>query len=448
MKRHNEREVTATGCFLTLAALGAVLMPQGGLLAAAAPPIVIQPAPSPAPAPTPAPSGRPAQGPPDGLIPPAPGGRPPRDLTPQQPDIIPVTPAPTPAPAGEAPVAPQPRAEGAIRPATNLPNARGRDQRGTQLPNQQGPRGEVRTLPPAEQPTAGAPVPDLLPEPEGETNIDAPAAQTDATPVPEADAAPLLGIAWPWLAAALAALLALGAWLLLRRKASPVAPVEWEQPAAEVAPAPRAAADPRPEVAEPLAAHLPEPVAAPVPEVATPAPATSARKGLAKTAPQLSLEPLSATATLINLRMRYALTVTNGGKTAISVSQLTDRLFTGTDANEALLQRWMADAQTQGGAAIDGAEIAAGESWRREAEIVMPLAEVRGVQIGARSVFLPVLAVALSYRHATGVGAVARAFVIGREGGSDGRLAPLRFDIGARGVQPIAARDTGIGTGD
>lgn len=157
----------------------------------------------------------------------------------------------------------------------------------------------------------------------------------------------------------------------------------------------------------------------------------------------LSIEPLAASTTLINLRLRYAVTAHNAGDSDAELTGHAAAIFTGSGAQEAMLRAWFAAAPAAAGTL---ATVPAGGTLRIERDVTVPLGQVNAMQAGGRLVLLPVLALALSYRHGTGLGSVARAFVVGKAGDAGGKLAPLQLDKGMGGFGALEARDSGIGT--
>jgi hypothetical protein len=158
----------------------------------------------------------------------------------------------------------------------------------------------------------------------------------------------------------------------------------------------------------------------------------------------LAVEPLAASTTLVNLRLRYAVTLTNMTDGDIEITGAAATLFTGAGAQEAVLRQWFDAAAL---ASQSDAIVPAKGALRLENDVVVPLRDVHAMEARGKIVILPVLVLAFAYRHATGVGKLARAFVVGGADGTaerGGKLAPLLLDQGMRGFGPLAARDSGI----
>ncbi len=426
--------------------------------------------------PAPAPTG-PVAGPPDGRIPPATprsnGPPPPVIVTP--PTSSPVTPRPAPvAPASVAP----PSDPSLVPSAVPSPDA-GAPGNGAAAPRptlRTPPRTDaVRARPgaaPAAAPLApadGLPLPPAGAAPnlpsvdEGAGAAPPPGAAADAGADagagadPESDATAGDGVAsasdggwvsWlPYGAGALALLLA-GWWLGRRRGrheqrsdddwavTTPDAPAAAPEPPvrqpSSVAPAPA------PRTPEPAAADAALAAVPPVPAV----PAAAAKPS--RVQPEriaIALTPVAASSTLVNLRLRYAVTLTNISKAAITGGRLRLALLTGRQVQEAVIRQWY-DAE-DAHATLDIPAIAAGASADITGEIALPLSAVQHLGLKDRMLVVPIIAAVARYTHARGVGHAARSFVIGIEGTGD-KLAPLPMDRGPASFAPLAARDIGI----
>lgn len=156
---------------------------------------------------------------------------------------------------------------------------------------------------------------------------------------------------------------------------------------------------------------------------------------------RIEVEPIAASTTLVNLRLRYALIISNLSDASISVTQHADALLAGNRADEAAIRQWLA---SPGGASGLTGDVAAGSSLRLERELVVPLTQLSAVLTRGKPLLVPVLLQSVSYRHATGVGQTGRTFVIGKPGAGEERLGALPLDQGMGGFGPLAARDVGI----
>ncbi len=365
--------------------------------------------PAPAPAPAPAPSGGVA-GPPDGLIAPPPPRtqRPfpnsqifPQPVQPSGPIVQPLPPrrpgpTPAPRPTGRVP-APAPTA---AVPAPTRPS-------------------DTIAAPPTSEP--------LLPPVIAETGAPPPIADVPAAPSAiEAEQIP----EWLPLAAigGLFALLGAG-WLFRRSRRTRLA---LPAPAAEETP-PLPAVTP---VAKPAA---PRSAAAAQPAAAT---ALGRRADI-----DIVFEPLSAQSTLLNLRLRYAVTVRNMGQVAAEPVTLRIGLFAGSQVQPQGISQWFGLGDQPLHHAVD--RVAAGQEYRFEGELAAPLDALNPITVDGRVLAVPLVAVDARYNHGAGDapidGQSARAFVIGREPQREGaKLAPFRLDQGPTSFAPLGHRDTGI----
>lgn len=224
-------------------------------------------------------------------------------------------------------------------------------------------------------------------------------------------------------------------WWAMRRKRQPL-----RLPAPEQIDVPQSA---------PLPAAAPRPTQALDPATPKPTTSKSLGKSLGRRADlTLTLEPLAAQSTLINLRIRYAVTVHNGGSIAAAPVSLRMGMFAGSQAHPQGITIWLG--QSDAAQHDQTPVIAPGESHRFEGELAAPLEALNPLTIDGRTLAIPILAVDIRYGHEDGeapiAGQAARAFVVGREPGKAGaKLAPFRLDQGPTSFAPLGQRDTGIG---
>ncbi len=154
----------------------------------------------------------------------------------------------------------------------------------------------------------------------------------------------------------------------------------------------------------------------------------------------------------MNLRIRYAITVTNNGSIDAANIAVRIGLFAGSGVNPQGIGQWIG---LDGEAPHHGiASVAAGGAHRFEGELAAPLDALDPMTVDGRRLAIPLVAVDARYGHAPGEapieGQCARSFVIGREpmrkdGSAPAKLAPFRIDQGPASFAPLGLRDTGIG---
>lgn len=394
---------------------------------------------------TPMPSSGQVQGPPDGLIAPPPANGP-----------VP-TPSPSPTPAPSPPPSPAPVAPPVID-ATNLPAA-------TPLVRPAAPRSApAREAGPRERDVRGdvtAPTVDAAPISNAVPPVAAPAPTTEIVapdgpaPTTESDAplVPESGNAMPeWLPLAAlggVAMLGIGFALWWRRKSrgdsaiaaddavNPPVELDGELAVKNIGGGGAGQIPDRSQDRSPLRTP------ADVPAQAAPARAITGRRADIIVA----FEPLTAQATLINFRMRYAITLTNAGQAKATPILVRVGMFAGTNANPQGVSTWYGQPIEPDHLRIES--IGAGEMHRFESEMAVPLDALNPLVIEGRAMAIPLIAIDARYFHGEGEapldGQTARAFVVGRDSGVAGaKLAPFRLDQGSMSFAPLGQRDTGI----
>ncbi|QJQ32028.1 hypothetical protein GV829_05800 [Sphingomonas lacunae] len=160
-----------------------------------------------------------------------------------------------------------------------------------------------------------------------------------------------------------------------------------------------------------------------------------------------NFETLNAQSTLINFRLRYAITLRNEGDAMARTVDIRVGLFAGHQAHPQGIASWYEQPLEDGHHRIE--TIAPGETIRFEGELAAPLDALNPLVIDGKSMAIPLVAVDARYHHGPGEalldGQTARAYVVGRETGVEGaKLAPFRLDQGPMSFHPLGQRDTGI----
>ncbi|MBW0144317.1 hypothetical protein [Sphingomicrobium clamense] len=321
------------------------------------------------------------------------------------------TPAPTPAPTPPPSTAPtRPSSTGSPPPArTNSPISRPEPP----PPGSAGSSGRLTPVPPTRI-NPGA----VVPEERG--------APVDLPPPPEGFTPPESGTAaWPWLLALLA-LIGAGAFAWHRRRSGLALA---GGPALERAPAPQPA--PRP-------APTPPPPQPETPKAPPAAPAGVITSSVLKPDLEIDVEPVRAVFSEEGLALDYRMTIANKGHgEARGLTIRQDFLFaSGTQAND--FDEFL-------GRPVDAEDkplpttIPPGTAIGLDAKAFLPLNKARAVIFEGRQLLLPILA--LGVRHGGQASAhkpdAHGMWLIGRTGGSDGRMAPIRADQGPRIIRDL-----------
>jgi hypothetical protein len=270
-------------------------------------------------------------------------------------------------------------------------------------------------LPQAEPSLPAQTLPAPLPEP-----------QIAPAPVPAPAPAEPQGSGWLWPAAGAALLLALGAFLLLRRRRT----LAGRESARDSA---------RGELGEALLAR-PEPE--PGPE-AQPEPAvTAAQETPAAPRPwiELDIAPERAAATENEVYVRYALTMTNRGDADARNIRIDPRLFNAGAEGE-MLAFFQGPIHDQSGS--PHVVLQPGGSIKLNGQVAMPNAELREIELAGRRIFVPMVAINVAYDWADGgAGRTSRSWLVGREAEvPTEKMGPFRLDLGPRIYRSVGRRE-------
>ena len=319
------------------------------------------------------------------------------------------SPAPTPAPT------PAPQPSRAL--PTPVPPPSGAGARaGQAAPPPRRPDGQVGNVTPVAPPQT----------PREIRTLDAGGPPFDRSGAPEGLTAPESGVAnWPWLIALLGLIgAALFAWQLRRQRVATAG-----GPALERAPAPT----PTP---TPAAPRTPAPDSSPrsAPTIPTGTITTSALK------PELTLEvePVRAVFSDEGFSLDYRLTIANVGHGAAQRPTIRhDWLFaSATQAEE--FDSFLARPVGADDKPLPQS-IPPQSAIRLDARAIMPLDKARAIIVEGRQLLLPILALGVRHGHQapSQKPAAHGMWLIGRAGGSDGRMAPIRADQGPRVIRDV-----------
>lgn len=287
-------------------------------------------------------------------------------------------------------------------------------------PSETAPR--IETAPVAAAPAGISPLPTADPTP-----VDTAPVEAAPLPPPMAQAPPPAsranepeGAGWLWPAAGGALILLLGVfWLLRRRRAQ--AAFERARDAA------------RGELGAVLRTPEPAPVPVPQPEPEPEAPA-SPRPWL-----ELDIVPERASATEAEAVVHYALTITNQGDCEARNIRIDPRLFNaGAEGDMAAFFQGPIHDQSGSPQVV----IAPGGKLKLTAQVAMPMAEVREIEMAGRRIFVPMVAINVAYDWAGGTGRTSRSWLVGREAQSpQAKMGPFRLDLGPRIYRSVGRRE-------
>lgn len=237
---------------------------------------------------------------------------------------------------------------------------------------------------------------------------------------------------WAWLLAALALLGGLVYYLRSRTG-------RW-QPAVGVPlneAKPDAAGDTARRDASPeKAAPAPSPPAAsppPAPAVVA-APIAQSGEGI-----EVTFLPDYAAATFTRVAMRYAVTVRNTGAEPVAGLTLHAAMIPASAGQDAEVAAFVADDSAEVVHRIES--LAPGEAIEIEGEMALPLNQARAVRYGQRLLFVPVAAFAFRFTRDTRACLVPLAYMVGVDsGGAQGKMGPLRLDLGPKTYSQVGQR--------
>lgn len=332
------------------------------------------------------------------VLPPQPGEAPGRPAAP-------AAPPPSPSPAPRASPAPQPAPREVTAPSPRAEAAASRAGAPEDTSVENLPAG------PAESGAAPAPPPA--------------APQLPAEP-PEREAGADASAAFPWpiALAALAALLALGAILLIRRRRRSPGPADEAasaEAAVETAPSPMAAA--------PVAAPAPPPPAPPPPPAA---PATGGAAPL--TVVGMRFEPRELRLSLVYATLAYEIVLTNLGRAPCGPLRLVGDMISAHASLGSAVQ--LAPDALQ--PLHDAAHLAPSDTLALRGQLRLPLSDVRVIGDARQAMFIPLVRLRLEMEDSGQTVAPTRVFAVGRAApGAQAQLAPVRLDLGPRAIDDL-----------
>ena len=235
---------------------------------------------------------------------------------------------------------------------------------------------------------------------------------------------------WPWLLAALALLGGLAYYLRSRTSRWQPAvgvPLNEVKPDADGDTALRDASPGKATPAPPLAAPPPAPAA-------VAAPVAQSGEGI-----EVTFLPDYAAATFTRVAMRYAVTVRNTGAEPVKGLALRAAMIPASARQDAEVAAFIADESSDVVHRIES--LAPGEAIEIEGEMALPLNEARPVRYGQRLLFVPVAAFAFRFTRDKRTCLVPLAYMVGVDsGGAQGKMGPLRLDLGPKTYSQVGQR--------
>ena len=309
---------------------------------------------------------------------------------------------------------------------------------------------------PTQQPAMPVALPTLQPEPSARP-APAPAPTTVAQPAPPlpADTAPFTIDLWMWLTigAGVVGLAAAGVsrWWRKRALRDDAAPRDDRQheifmfeAKADEGPAPDAALIPaaaQPRTSRIAPAATPQPLAPELPFQSINPPSVAPPASGPPVAPRATLEleciARRAGTNLLSAAIDYSLVIRNSGALAASGVRLDVRMLSAGARQDALLAALFT------GAILNPVtlpfDLPADGAVELGGMALHPKETLEVMEASGRMLFVPVLAVNLTYAWDGGSGQTARSFVIGIDRGGDAKLQPFRFDAAARMHENVSA---------
>lgn len=236
------------------------------------------------------------------------------------------------------------------------------------------------------------------------------------------------GVPWAWLIAALALLGGLAYYLRSRNRG-------W-QPTVGVPlndAKPEADRDRR-DVAVPDTPAAAPPAPRAVPPAEPLAPAAQTGEGI-----EVTFVPDYAAATFTRVAMRYVVTVRNSGSKLVKNLAIRTAMIPASAEQDQEVAAFMADDTRMISHHVE--TLGAGQSIDIEGEMALPLNQARAVRYGERLLFVPVAAFAIAFTRNRSARRLPLAYMVGvNSGGSQGKMGPLRLDLGPKTYNQVGQR--------
>ena len=155
---------------------------------------------------------------------------------------------------------------------------------------------------------------------------------------------------------------------------------------------------------------------------------------------ELDIVPERAAATEAEVYVRYALTLTNKGDSDARNIRIDPRLFNAGAEGE-MMTFFQGPIHDQSGS--PQIVIAPGRTLKLNAQVAMPNAELREIELAGRRIFVPMVAINVAYDWTDGgTGRTSRSWLVGREAETPTeKMGPFRLDLGPRIYRSVGRRE-------
>ena len=159
---------------------------------------------------------------------------------------------------------------------------------------------------------------------------------------------------------------------------------------------------------------------------------------------ELSFTPERAVATDTETIVHYEMVLRNTGEDSARNIRIDTRMFNASQQN-AVAAFLKGPIHEQSGSPL--VRIAPGEELRLNGQIAMPKAQVKGIEVQGRSIFVPIVAINVAYDWGVdghpGTGRTSLSWLVGREPETPSeKMGPFRLDLGPRVYRSVGQRPT------
>lgn len=154
---------------------------------------------------------------------------------------------------------------------------------------------------------------------------------------------------------------------------------------------------------------------------------------------EVTFVPDYAAATFTRVAMRYVVTVRNSGSKPVKDLAIRAAMIPASAEQDQELAAFMADDTRVISHRVE--KLGAGQSVDIEGEMALPLNQARAVRYGQRLLFVPVAAFAIAFTRNRSARRLPLAYMVGVDsGGAQGKMGPLRLDLGPKTYNHVGQR--------